>query len=66
MNDNAITFLSRDVEGAAVTEKKPYACKGQWLQILITEELSQIMLRDLEDSDQVNVSTILNFTLPLN
>ncbi|CAD5118780.1 DgyrCDS7458 [Dimorphilus gyrociliatus] len=54
MNDSAITFVSRDVEGAEVTDRKPYACKGQWLQVLISEELSQAMLSDLEESDQVN------------
>ncbi|XP_073452250.1 suppressor of fused homolog isoform X3 [Aquarana catesbeiana] len=47
--DTAITFVSTGVEGAFATEEHPYAAHGPWLQILLTEELVERMLEDLED-----------------
>ncbi|XP_041425983.1 suppressor of fused homolog [Xenopus laevis] len=47
--DTAITFVSTGVEGAFATEEHPYAAHGPWLQILLTEELVEKMLEDLED-----------------
>ncbi|XP_042192628.1 suppressor of fused homolog isoform X2 [Callorhinchus milii] len=46
--DTAITFVSTGVEGAFATEEHPYAAHGPWLQILLTEELVERMLEDLE------------------
>ncbi|XP_064419024.1 suppressor of fused homolog isoform X2 [Latimeria chalumnae] len=47
--DTAITFVSTGVEGAFATEEHPYAAHGPWLQVLLTEELVEKMLEDLED-----------------
>ncbi|XP_078499782.1 suppressor of fused homolog isoform X2 [Lissotriton helveticus] len=47
--DTAITFVSTGVEGAFATEEHPYAAHGPWLQILLTEELVEKMLEDLDD-----------------
>ncbi|KAF5890874.1 suppressor of fused isoform X1, partial [Clarias magur] len=47
--DTAITFVSTGVEGAFATEEHPYAAHGPWLQILLTEELVERMLGDLQD-----------------
>ncbi|XP_051507498.1 suppressor of fused homolog isoform X4 [Myxocyprinus asiaticus] len=47
--DTAITFVSTGVEGAFATEEHPYAAHGPWLQILLTEELVEQMLADIQD-----------------
>ncbi|KAL4640653.1 hypothetical protein GN956_G11114 [Arapaima gigas] len=47
--DTAITFVSLGVEGAFATEEHPYAAHGPWLQVLLTEELVEQMLDDLQD-----------------
>ncbi|XP_018580681.1 suppressor of fused homolog isoform X5 [Scleropages formosus] len=47
--DTAITFVSMGVEGAFATEEHPYAAHGPWLQVLLTEELVEQMLDDLQD-----------------
>ncbi|XP_063390913.1 suppressor of fused homolog [Cydia fagiglandana] len=39
----AATVLSARVAGAAVTPQRPYGCKGDWLQILLSPELAKLV-----------------------
>ena len=37
------------VEGAFVDETTPFAARGPWLQVLVTEELAHTFIRDLDE-----------------
>lgn len=44
----ALTFVAEGVSGAAVTKDHRYGVLGFWIQVLITEDLMDKMLRDFE------------------
>ncbi|XP_034838145.1 suppressor of fused homolog isoform X2 [Maniola hyperantus] len=45
----AVTILPPSVAGALVSEQRPYATRGDWLQILIPRDLAQEMSKQLSD-----------------
>nr|CAB3266692.1 suppressor of fused homolog [Phallusia mammillata] len=57
--DTAITFVATGVEGAFVNERNPYAARGSWLQVLISEHLARKLIHKLEE-----LSTIESVQLP--
>lgn len=48
LDSSALTFVVASVQGAFVTEDKPFGCQGQWCQILIQDDLLQDMIEDLD------------------
>lgn len=50
----AITFLTTSVSGdyLVVTKEKPFGCYGAWLQILLSYELMDKMLKDLNNLEE--------------
>lgn len=52
--DTAITLVATGVEGAFVNEDNPFAAKGPWLQVLISEDFANQLLKDLNDLSNPN------------
>lgn len=47
LGDTAITFVASSVTGTIVTPNTPYAARGNWLQLLISDSLASEMSSDL-------------------
>ncbi|CAK8681568.1 unnamed protein product [Clavelina lepadiformis] len=52
--DTAVTFVATGVEGAFVNERSPYAARGPWLQVLITEDFAQTLVGDLDELTSID------------
>ena len=48
VTQTAITLVPPKVTGAIVTEKEPYAVQGDWLQVLIPEDLAEKIVSELK------------------
>lgn len=46
LGDTAITFVASSVTGTFVTPATPYAARGNWLQVLISDSLALEMSKD--------------------
>ena len=67
IGDLAITFVTPSVSGSFVTEERPYAIHGPWLQVLIPDNYIDRMLADLDElSDQGNVSNKTAIQIMIN
>nr|XP_002129739.1 suppressor of fused homolog [Ciona intestinalis] len=56
--DTAVTFVATGVEGAFVNERNPYAARGPWLQVLVTEDLAYELIRDLEELTSIDTAQL--------
>ncbi|EZA62527.1 Suppressor of fused-like protein [Ooceraea biroi] len=48
LSHSAITIVAPSVTGTFVTEEKPYAVRGPWLQVLLSEELAGRMAGEFQ------------------
>ncbi|XP_074641667.1 suppressor of fused homolog [Tubulanus polymorphus] len=55
LNDVAITFVSQSVIGSIADASHPYAAHGPWLQVLLTDDFIDHMLRDIQILDEIDV-----------
>ncbi|XP_038070508.1 suppressor of fused homolog [Patiria miniata] len=56
--DCAITLVSNGVEGAFVEDSHPYAARGQWLQVLFTDDFINVLVDELDElasSEQIDL-----------
>ncbi|UXI20331.1 26S proteasome non-ATPase [Sarcoptes scabiei] len=49
--DLAVTFVTASIEGSFVTEEKPYAIQGPWLQILVPQTHIEIISAEIENTE---------------
>ncbi|XP_012560454.1 suppressor of fused homolog isoform X1 [Hydra vulgaris] len=49
VSDSAITFVTSDVIGSSVNDKSPFAAIQSWLQVLVTDDFLEILVKDLEE-----------------
>lgn len=53
------------MEGAFVNERHPYAARGSWLQVLISDDMARSLIQDLEElsgDDAVSVPADAHLT----
>lgn len=48
ISHSAITLVASSVTGTLVSQEKPFAVQGPWLQLLVSEELCEKMAREFE------------------
>jgi suppressor of fused-like protein len=63
-NNLAITLLTPSISGACVSESRPYAIYGSWLQILLPNDFVDEILNQLENINQLlKVNSLAAFRL---
>lgn len=57
----AITFVSDGIEGALATFQNPVVAQGSWLQVYVSKEGGEMLLRDL---NPLLKKAVQHFSLP--
>lgn len=48
LSHSAVTIVAPSVTGTFVSKEKPYVVQGPWLQVLLSEELSERMAEEFQ------------------
>lgn len=48
LSHSAVTIVAPSVTGTVVSKERPYVVQGPWLQVLLSEELSEKMAEEFQ------------------